>query len=54
MVLNLCQQDMMVGREIMTTGRDFYNGRSVLEETDYNQKRFNSFVEQKSESPEES
>lgn len=50
----LIQKDMRIGRDILTKPQMYYNGRSVIEEMNYNQKRFNSYIPPKSNDPDES
>lgn len=50
----LVQKDMLIGREILTRPWMYYNGRSILEEAEENQKRFNGYIPPKSDDPDES
>jgi len=50
----IVQRDMEIGREILEEEYEEFNGRSVLEEINENQKRFNSYVPPKSDDADES
>lgn len=53
-VIEMAQRDAAIGRDILTKGWMWYNGRSIIQEIDYNQKLFNSYIGPKSEDPDES
>lgn len=53
-VTRLVQDDMQIGREILTKSWDWFDGRTILTESDENHKRFNSYIPAKSDDPDES
>lgn len=53
-VTEMAQRDAAIGRDILTKPWMWYNGRSIIQEIDYNQKLFNSYIGPKSEDPDES
>lgn len=53
-VTKMVQDDMSIGRQILTKSWMWYNGRSILQEMEENQKRFNSYIPPKSDDPDES
>lgn len=53
-VIEMAQRDAAIGRDILTKPWMWYNGRSIIQEIDYNQKLFNSYIGPKSEDPDES
>lgn len=50
----MVQKDAETGRRILTNSYNEYDGRSILEEMDQNQRNFNSYVPPKSDDPDES
>lgn len=53
-ITKLVQDDMYIGRQILTKSWMWYNGRTILQEMEENQKRFNSYIPPKSDDPDES
>jgi len=53
-VIKMVQKDMAAGRQVLTNSYVEFNYRSVLQEQDDNQKRFNSFVSSRSDDADES
>ncbi len=53
-VTQMVQNDMSQGRLILTTARPEFGGRSIIEERNYNQRRFNANPEAGSNDPDES
>lgn len=50
----MVQEDALTGRNILTKPYHEFDGRSILEEMDQNQRNFNSYVPPKSDDPDES
>ncbi len=53
-ITRLVQRDMQTGRNILTTPYIEYNRKSIIDEINDNQKKFNSYIPPKSDDPDES